>query len=469
MRSRFPVSRCQPLHIALVSSAPIWVASRVTSRLMKLTSLIFAAIVAFVISPAVALGLPDAIHVREKVDQEVEFQDKVVAVSYSQTSEGYYLNFGAPFPAQALSVWVSEEVYDRLPGHAAMIGRIVRIKGRIEASSTGPLLKLAAREDFQLLQVDESALTQAVLDGRMDREQFMASVRQKLGAEDFDTLETLAEELRTTRERFGDGTWISFAYYDAFELRSDASEKRLAFLTEKISRWETSRPGSLVALLVRAGLQRDFGWRVRRARLARKLPAEERAKYEQALLDARKLLENHPAAKMYPEYFSIMQTIALCQHWPREQYMRLFEEATAAAPDYYTFYFQAAQYLEPRWFGRKGEWEKFAEEQRQRRGANAAGDALYARIAWSLSHHYDNLFEETAISWEVMASGFDYLIRERPQSRWLKNSYAHFAWQAEDRVRLAKLLPEIREDPDMTVWINLENVGMAERYAAGDR
>ena len=149
--------------------------------------------------------------------------------------------------------------------------------------------------------------------------------------------------------------------------------------------------------------------------------------------------------------------------------MRLFAEATAAEPDYYTFYFHAAQYLEPRWHGRRGEWEKFAEEQRQRRGANAAGDALYARIAWSLSQHYRNLFEETAISWDAMASGFDYLIREHPQSRWLKNAYARFAWQAHDRGRLVKILPEIRDAPDMMVWINLENFGMAESFAARER
>lgn len=419
--------------------------------------------------PAFGQTLPDAIHVREKIDQEIEFQDKIEAVSYSETSKGYYLSFGAPYPAQVLSVWVSREIYNQLPAHGALVGRIVRIKGRIEASSTGPLLKLESREAFQLLQVDESALTKAILDGKMDRDQFEASVRQRSAAEDFDTLETLAEELRTSRERFGDGTWISFAYYHAFELSVSGSEQRYVILAERISHWKTARPGSLVALLVEAGLHRDLGHRARRENGEKKWSPEQRARFEGEFLEARQLLEKHPEAKMYPEYFEIMQTIALWQHWPRDEYMRLFAEATATAPDYYTFYFKAAQYLEPMWYGRKGEWEQFAEDQRQRHGANAAGDALYARIAWSLSQHYGNVFEETAISWSVMASGFDYLLREHPQSRWLENAYACFAWKAHDRVRLAKLLPEIRNDPNMTVWTNLENFGMAERFAAGDR
>lgn len=412
---------------------------------------------------------PDASHVRDRIGQEIEVQDKIEAISYSRSTEGYYLSFGAPYPAQALSVWVSKKLYADLPLKNALVGRVVRIKGQLEASPTGPLLKLESRDAFQLLQVDERALAQVVLDGKMDRDQFTAAVRQKFAAEDFATLEVLAEELRQSRERFIDGSWISAAYYAAFALASNAAPERYDLFAQKIDRWETARPGSLVALLVKAGLHHDLAWKARTGKSAKRVTPEQWAGFKRELAKARQLLENNPAAKMYPEYFSIMQTLALCQNWGKDDYFHLFEEATRTEPDYYTFYFKAAQYLLPRWHGRKGEWEAFAETQRQRRGAGSTGDALYARVAWSLNGSYRNIFRETAVSWEVMASGFDFLIHEHPQSRWIKNAYANFAWKAGDRARLGKALAEIRSDPDMNIWVNLENVGLAERLAAGER
>ena len=79
--------------------------------------------------------------------------------------------------------------------------------------------------------------------------------------------------------------------------------------------------------------------------------------------------------------------------------------------------------------------------------------------------YYHNMFRETAISWDVMASGLEYLVRQYPESRYTKNAYAYFAWKARDRARLRKALLEIRADPDMNIWVNLENVALAEKFA----
>ena len=57
------------------------------------------------------------------------------------------------------------------------------------------------------------------------------------------------------------------------------------------------------------------------------------------------------------------------------------------------------------------------------------------------------------------------MIRQYPDSRYLKSLYANLAWKVGDRVRLRKALPAIKSDPDMTVWVNLENVALAEKFA----
>src|SRR5438045_606551 len=75
---------------------------------------------AFVQSIACAQEITDATAVVTRVGQGVEFQDQVKAVSYSRSTEGYYLSFGAPYPKQVLSVWIPRKVYDRLPVHTSM-------------------------------------------------------------------------------------------------------------------------------------------------------------------------------------------------------------------------------------------------------------------------------------------------------------------------------------------------------------
>jgi hypothetical protein len=434
---------------------------------MKMQSLVaLAAIAALLRTAALAQELPDVFHVADKVATHVEFQDEVKAVSYSQSTRGYYLSFGAPYPAQVVSVWVPAEIYEQLPGRRALVGRIARIKGLLEKSPSGALVRLEAREQFQLLQTDEAVLAKPALDGKMDRDQFKAAIRQHFSRAEFETLETLAEELRQSRERFSDGTWLSDAYFSAFAIAADASPDRYAAFEQKLGNWETARPGSLVLVIVRAGFHRDRAWHLMNRRDEGKVTAEGRESFRRELSIARQILESHPAAKMYPEYFSVMQSIAFGQRWPKDEYFRLFAEATSVERDYYAFYFKAAAYLLPRWSGKKGEWEEFAEQRRRERGVGVEGDALYARIAWSMKDNYRNLFRDTAVSWEAMASGFEYLMKQFPDSRYLKNAYANFAWKAGDRVRLRKLLAEIRNDPDMNIWVNLENLGMAEKVAA---
>jgi hypothetical protein len=431
-------------------------------------SIIVITLAALLWSGARAQDLPDATHVADKIGQPVEFQDEVKAVSYSRSTKGYYLSFGQAYPKQALSVWMPAQLYDRLPGNRVLVGRTVRIKGALEQSSTGPLVKLQGREDFHLQQVDEAVLTKPTLDGKQDRSQFQTALCQTLRREDFETLETLGQELQKSRERLNDGSWLSEAFFDAFRHGVATSTGRYAEFDQLLAKWEQAQPASPVVPLLRAGLHVDLAWKWRGEGWASTVTPEGWEGFKKELAMARQLLEANPSSKAWPENLALMQTVALGQSWSRDDYERLFAEAIRIEPDYYEFYCNKAYYLLPRWHGRKGEWEEFAEQERQQHGAGGAGDALYARIALSKQRFYDNLFRESAISWDVTASGLEYLIREHPDSRYLKSYYANLAWKLRDRVRLRKALPAIKDDPDMNVWVNLENVALAEKFASSN-
>ena len=419
-------------------------------------------------SPAPAQQLPDATTVATRVGQIVVFQDEVKAVSYSRSTEGYYLSFGAPYPKQTLSVWIDNKTYDRLPYHHSMVGRTVSISGQLETSPTGPLIKLESSDHFQVLPTDEAILSKPTLDGKQDRAQFTTAVWQTFKREDFNTLEILSQDLQESRERLNDGTWLNEAFFAAFGLSPNASKERYAEVEQILARWEQARPASTVLPLIKAQYHVDLAWKWRGTGLAKTVTPEGWTGFKKELAIAHQILEAHATAKAFPEYFSLMQTVALGEHWPREKYEQLFAEATRAEPEYYNYYYKKAQYLLPRWYGRKGEWEAFAEQVRQQYGAGGAGDALYARIALAVRDYCgcNDLFRDSTISWDIVASGCEYLIRQYPDSRYLKSLYANLAWKAGDRVRLRKALPAIKSDPDMTVWVNLENVALAEKFAA---
>lgn len=428
-----------------------------------------ASAIAFFQAATLAQQVPHAGAVADKIGQAVEFQDEVKAVSYSRSTDGLYLSFGLPYPSQLLSVWVPRELYDTLPGNRKLVGRVVRIKGQLEnGPEDRPLLKLSSPDQFTLLQTDEAVLSEPMLDGKQNRDQFMAAVWQTFRRGEFDKLETLAEELRQSRERFTDGLWISDAFFSALRVGTKTPAERFALIDETLAKWETARPGSIVTPIFKARFHCDLAWRGRGNDSASKVTPEGWQEFKRELAIAREILDSHPSSKIHPDYFAVMQSVALGQSWRRDDYMRLFAEATHLEPDYYAFYFHTAQYLSSCWHGKKGEWEAFAEQQRQLHGVGGAGDGLYARIAWSMKDQCHDLFRESAISWEVMASGMEYLIRENPNSRYLKNAYANFAWKARDRPRLRKLLPEVLSDPDMNIWVNLENVGIAEKSAASE-
>lgn len=414
---------------------------------------------------ASAETLPSAAEVAKQLGHEVEFADVVRAISRSRTKAGCYFSFGAPYPKQVLSVWVSDEIYAQLPRDPGLLGRKIRIKGRLESSPTGPMITLASPDQFDLFDVDDAMLAKDFLDGRMDREHFMAAVAQVFWREDFATLEELVRELQESHERFSDGTWILSAFFSALDVAVNEADERYREVSRKLDRWLARYPASAAAPIAQAGFHLSRGRHARA--VGSDAPNEDGlAAYVREAGIAQQILEAHPAAKILPEYFYKMEVVAFAQGWPRPAFFALFEEAVAREPDYYTSYFRAALYLLDGPHRERGGWERFAEAQRQKRGPGGEGDALYSRIAWSMSVNYRNLFASSDASWPVMAAGFDRLMKQYPASHWIKNSYANFAFQARDRVRLRPALAAIASDPEMGVWVNLENFALAEKFAA---
>ncbi|MFN2541573.1 MAG: hypothetical protein ABR514_05300 [Chthoniobacterales bacterium] len=426
---------------------------------------------AFVVAAALSLNLwaveaqtlPDAATAAQQLYKHVVFEDVIKAASKSKTHDGGYLSFGAPYPKQVLSVWVADETHRKLPGAGALVGRTVQIRGMVNPSPTGPMIYLESPAQFRLLPVDDATISKPQLEGKGDRHQFVIAIRQHLSRKDFDTIEGLGADLHESHERFVDGTWMLDAFFGAFILGTDRSSATFAGRIRTLAEWKARHPDLIVPILAEARFRIDLARKWRAIAAADEVAQEGQRHYDEELAAARQILETNPQAKASPDYFVLLQDIALRQRWSKADYFRLFGEAVSREPEYDHFYSAAAHYLFLT--GAKGEWEAFAEEQRRKLGG-PAGDARYARIAWSKAEEYrHHLFDQTKISWEKMAAGFDALIRQHPDSNYLKNVYANFAWEAKDRARLRAGLRAIKAHPDMDIWVNLENVQFAEKFA----
>src|SRR5256885_7784894 len=248
-------------------------------RIVPLTLLAFACL-ALVLAKAQTQELSKAAAVATQIGQAAEFQDDVKAVSYSRSTEGYYLSFGAPYPKQILSVWIEGKMYERLPFHKSMVGRTVRISGQIEKSPTGPLIKLESKDHFQVLPTDEAILSKPILDGKQDRAQFESPVWQTFKRENFDTLEVLSQELQQSRERLNDGSWLNEAFFNAFGLSSNASMESYAAVEQRLARWEQARPASPVLPLIKARYHVDLAWKWRGTSYGKTVTPEGRAGFK---------------------------------------------------------------------------------------------------------------------------------------------------------------------------------------------
>ncbi len=100
---------------------------------------------------------------------------------------------------------------------------------------------------------------------------------------------------------------------------------------------------------------------------------------------------------------------------PKEQYFKIVKEGIARNPDFYSIYFEAAYFLDSRWYGAPGEKE--------------------------------NVFDEpNAISWKRTRRGFEVLQKKYPDSTFTTAEYLRFAIEQNDedaiQIAVSRLKPQ---------------------------
>jgi hypothetical protein len=275
----------------------------------------------------------------------------------------------------------------------------------------------------------------------LDREVLMERVAALLLGNDYDALEELGRQFRTSKERLPEGLWKLQFYYAALARppKEVSGGEEWTYWLGLLQNWKQARPGSVAAPIALAAAHIGHAWAGRGGEFAAQVTEPGWELYRQRIAAARRLLEQSEAqCSADPHWHTLMMRVARAQSWDGTAMQQLFERAIAREPAYHPHYFERAQQLLPRWFGRAGELEEFAA-----RFADTEG--LYARIAWSVrwTAPDETFFQRYRFSWPRIRESYRQLEAQHPDSNWNLNQFCWFACMAGDRATARELFQRI--------------------------
>lgn len=280
-----------------------------------------------------------------------------------------------------------------------------------------------------------------------------------LRAEQFDRIDALAAEFRTSQSRsleygglwnlslFNDGISEAIAYRKA---NGPQFWKRTETL---LQRWIAHAPTSPSARLAYAQMLSAHGWNFRGNGYAATVAPQHWKPFRDYIAQSRAYLEKYKTvAAEDPRWYEQMADIATVQSWPQAQFDALMEEGLDRHPLFYPLYFAAVRYYAPKWGGSGAAIEGFARMAYQRT-YQVDGFGMYARIYWvaSQTQYGDELFSESKVSWPTMSRGIDDVLAKYPDS-WNVNNFARFACLAGDQIKTKALIAQIKGPPLMDAW-----------------
>lgn len=302
----------------------------------------------------------------------------------------------------------------------------------------------------------ESKVVEKKIESDMElRKQFASEIEQHLNKEEFDALENIADKLTKSKERFPGGDWKLERFYEVIRPADDSNIKidwteRLAIL----KKWINQKPNSVYANIALGSAQTGKAWELRGSGFGDKVSKKQATDFKELLKQAEATLNKMTEKrKECPHWFRAMQGVGLGLGYDAETMSRYFEEATAIEPLYWSAYEGQALYLLPRWYGRDGEWEKFAEQASNKIGGDE-GDILYSEISWRMSRYYpaDEFFKQNNVNYgrikkSLKLRGLKYGVSVR-----YLNAYCLLAGGIGDKTTTKALMNRIGDQWEPDFW-----------------
>jgi hypothetical protein len=268
----------------------------------------------------------------------------------------------------------------------------------------------------------------------------------------YSELDALANQLRSQKLRFKGGAWRLNTFYRTLASQGSLTSTDAEWQARiaRLEQWSKEIPASPTPRVLLARAYIRFAWKARGNGLANTVTPEGWKLFSQRVQSAHAVLDD--AAKIAagdPQWYREMQTVALAQGWGRAQVDALANQALANEPGYYYFATAQANYLLPKWYGKAGESEQYAEQVADRTGG-ADGDAVYFQIAQELN--CCRRTQALALSWPRVRQGFSALDQLYGSTNRQRNVMAYLALRAGDTQTAQQVFARIGNDWDESVW-----------------
>jgi hypothetical protein len=283
-------------------------------------------------------------------------------------------------------------------------------------------------------------------------ENFDAAIAELLKEGKFDDLDCIADSLRSSKSKFSGGAWKIHNFYAAFDgPQGHATEEDWKNFMDPIERWVAAKQASVTARVALAESYASYAWYARGNGTSDSVTGSGWKLFGQRLDKAKETLDE--AAKLQqkcPEWYVVMQRIAMGQNWNVPQETALFEQAIAFEPSYYYYYRMHANFILPKWNGEEGDSTKFAEKVADHMGGKQ-GDILYFEIAVQLVCRCDEP-EFSHMSWPRVQRGYAELEKEYGTSLINLNEFALMALKAKDPESADLAFKRIGDSWDKDTW-----------------
>jgi len=305
----------------------------------------------------------------------------------------------------------------------------------------------------------------------IDRKALGAKVRALIAANDYDGLDKFAADLRRKGTIFPGGMWHLDRVYDFLVPSERDTDQEWQQRLSQLQAWARARPDSITARVAQANTMLEYAWRGRSNKPSRIVSQSQWKMFAERLDKARTILTDAERLKQKcPCWYRMMMTLGLGQGWELKEMDRLLNESVKAKPNYLAVYFRKAIYLQPRWSGQPGDWQKFAKESADRVGG-LEGDKLYARIIWNeqelAGDEYSNDFSSGRLSWETTKRGFRGIMADYADDLGPPTEFCYLSVLAGDKKQAKELFEKLGDRVMLGIWKTPEKFKQSHDWAFG--
>jgi hypothetical protein len=304
-----------------------------------------------------------------------------------------------------------------------------------------------------------------------DRHALRAQVIGMFNAKNYDGLEKLASELRQKKGIYPAGRWHLDYYYEFLSVSQRDPDPEWERHLSQLEDWVKARPNSITARLALANTMAEYGWKGRSSAWASNVTEQQWKLFRERLAKAHKLLmDADKLKKKCPCWYGMMLNLGLGENLDRKEYDRLFNESVKREPAYLSVYMDKLTYLQPRWHGEPGEWQKFAQESADKIGG-AEGDKVYARMIWNIEwlagEEYASDFHSGRLSWDRAKRGFHGLMAEYADDWGPPSEFCTLSVMAGDRQQAKELFEKLGDRVMLVIWKSPEKFKQSRDWAFG--